>query len=46
MSQLEEWWVDAMLPLVMAAAAFALGLAWSGRGVLPPPPPAADACVL
>ena len=45
MSRLEEWWVEALLPLWLAAAAFALGLAWSGHD-LPPPRPPLIGCVL
>jgi hypothetical protein len=46
MSRVEDLWVDVLLPVVLAAAAFALGLAWRGRDLPPAPPLAIDACVL
>ena len=46
MSRIEEWWVDAVLPLWLVAAALALGLAWGGPDVPPAPRPAIVACIL
>jgi len=46
MSRMERLWVDRVLPLWLAAATLALGLAWSGHEAPPSARPVVESCVL